>query len=422
MSSYKEDSADAYESERLEMEAYVPPEDGSAAGDTNPEPDEKQLTQAEIGLRCARLIKSDSILDGFGEDLRRSGTFAGNPAVPKVLFLGFYSRLLARPVSILVRGESSAGKSFAVKTAAEFMAPGSIYTLTAMSNKALAYGSQDLRHRTMVLHEADALKNEEVAKLLRPLLSEGRLIYEFVDFEDGRGTKIVEREGPTNVVTTTTSRIDYELNTRFLSINVDSGPELTKAILVSTAALAEGHRSEIDRSEFHWLDHYVAAGPRSVVIPYATKVAAACDPTAVRIRRDLNAVFGLTSAHALLHQNRRPRAEDGSVVATAQDYEAVHGLVAESISLAAGATVPPGTRRLVEKMTEMGGGPLSIPTVADRLKLHRTTVQRDAIAGETLGLVENTQPKGKKKMLVLGEPLLEDRSVLPAPADLDLDS
>jgi hypothetical protein len=426
MNNYEDDGQPLDETERefLEREEeYFAKQSASKAGAGESEKAETEpLTQADLAENCADLIESESVLDIYEEELRTSGKFAGSATVVMVVILALVSRLLAQPVSILVRGESSAGKSYAIKCAMDFMAQGSTYVLTAMSDKALAYGNETLAHRAIVLFEDDALTSGTIAYMMRSLLSEGKIVYEFVDFEQGRGTTTIERDGPTNLVTTTPGKIDYELNTRMLSLNVDTSPDATRSVLESAAAQAEGGSGRSDLSDFREFDLWLAAGPDEAVIPYAVKIAQACDTAAVRMRRDLVAVFGLVKAHALMHQAHRERNGDGAVIATPQDYAVIYELVADSIALAAGASVPPGVRRLVETLKAMGGDSIGIPisAIADRAGLNRSTISRNVAAAETLGLVDNTQQNGKKKMLIVGDPLPEDRSVLPSPEALDI--
>ena len=63
--------------------------------------------------------------------------------------------------------------------------------------------------------------------LMRSLISEGRLRYETVDSgPEGLKPMLIERQGPTNLLVTTTAlHLDNELETRLVSVPVDDGPE-----------------------------------------------------------------------------------------------------------------------------------------------------------------------------------------------------
>ena len=73
--------------------------------------------------------------------------------------------------------------------------------------------------------------------LIRSLLSEGRLRYETVEkTEDGLAPKLIEREGPTGLIVTTTSlRLHPENETRMLSLTVTDTREQTAAVFKALA-------------------------------------------------------------------------------------------------------------------------------------------------------------------------------------------
>ena len=117
---------------------------------------------------------------------RRFLGLAGESRKAKLLYLALASRLLAKPVSVSLKGPSSAGKSHLVQRVLEHFPPEAFYFVTAMSGRALAYSEEPLKHRFIVLAEAAALAGDFLNYLMRSLLSEGRLSYETVDKEGGK--------------------------------------------------------------------------------------------------------------------------------------------------------------------------------------------------------------------------------------------
>ena len=114
------------------------------------------------------------------------------------------SRLFDRPASIAVKGPSSGGKSYLTESVLEHFPPEAYYALSAMSERALAYSEEPLAHRMLVLYEAAGMSGDFANYLVRSLLSEGRIRYETVEkTKDGLGARLIEREGPTGLVTTT---------------------------------------------------------------------------------------------------------------------------------------------------------------------------------------------------------------------------
>ena len=104
-----------------------------------------------------------------------------------------------------------------------------------MSERALAYSDEPLKHRILVIYEAAGMDSEFGSYLIRSLLSEGRLRYETVEkTKEGLVSKVIEREGPTGLITTTTAlRLHPENETRMLSLTVTDTPEQTQGCLRS---------------------------------------------------------------------------------------------------------------------------------------------------------------------------------------------
>ena len=91
-----------------------------------------------------------------------------------------------------------------------------------MSERALAYSQEPLVHRFLVIYEAEGLQGGIASYLLRSLLTEGRLRYVTVEgTPEGPRERVIEREGPTGLITTTTAiRMHPENETRLFSIPV----------------------------------------------------------------------------------------------------------------------------------------------------------------------------------------------------------
>jgi len=170
---------------------------------------------------CSGLARKAKKLDEFASELSRVGV-VGERRAGKLIYLAVTSRLLDRPVSVAVKGPSSGGKSFVVESTLKFFPPEAFYALTAMSDRALAYSSEPLKHRHLVIYEAAGMASDFATYLIRSLLSEGRLRYETVEkTKEGLVPRLIEREGPTGLIVTTTSlRLHPENETRMLSLTI----------------------------------------------------------------------------------------------------------------------------------------------------------------------------------------------------------
>ncbi len=378
--------------------------------------------RTEAWEKCATLAKRGNILDEFTKELLDIG-MVGEERAAKLIFLALVSRLLDRPVSVAVKGPSSGGKSFLVESTLKFFPAQAFYALTAMSERALAYSNESLKHRHLVIYEAAGMHSEFATYLIRSLLSEGRLRYETVEKTDhGLEGRLIEREGPTGLIVTTTSlRLHPENETRMLSITITDSREQTQEVFRALAE--EASRDDRDLSRWHALQVWLTTAPVQVVIPFAKRFAELVPPVAIRLRRDFRTVLMLIRAHTLLHQATRKRDERGLVMATTEDYAAVRSLVEDLVSEGVGSTVKPEVREVVHATTRLlkeGSTEVSQTQLRKVLHLDRAVISRRVAAALDAGFLRNLEDrKGRPAKLVLGDELPADSDVLPTPDKFD---
>lgn len=369
------------------------------------------------------LAYEPNILATFAEAVQACGV-VGELRSAKVIFLAVVSRLLQQPVSLAMKGLSGSGKSFMTETTLKFFPKTQYISMTAMSERALIYMKEDFKHRTLVIYEAVALQEQRetresnlTAYFVRSLLSEGRIAYPVtVRDKDSGGfiTKTIVKEGPTNIIlTTTATELHVENETRLLSLPTDDSQEQTRAVM---KRLAEGPAPNPDFTEWHALQIWLASAERRVSIPYAVYLAEHIPPVAVRLRRDFKTLLRLIEAHAILHQCTRARDSQGCIVANKADYLAVRDLIADLLGSGVGATVPHTMRATVKAVEEAGhnANGVSLKQIAERLRLDRSAAQRRVKAARERGYLVNLEQKpGEPGRYVIGDPLPEEVSLLP---------
>jgi hypothetical protein len=356
------------------------------------------------------------------EALNRLG-LAGQEKEAKIIYLALTSRIFERPVNVAVKGLSSGGKSFLVEQCLVLLPESAYYALSAMSEKALAYSQEPMAHRHLVIYEAAGLGGEFAQYLTRSLLSEGRIRYETVEkASEGLKARLIEREGPTGlIVTTTRAGLHPENETRILSIEVDDSTKQTVAVLL---AYAKGENQEtfdrkVDPTPFRALQRILELKQPQIVIPYAEPLALGCNPAAVRLRRDFPMVLNLVKAHTALHFHHRHKDEQGRVIATYDDYRAVYDLVADLVACGTGQKVTETVRETVGAVKALVGDcqdhpGFSIQSISDYLGLHKSTVSRRVKKALHAGYLEN-KAKAPAYKLVLGDQLPDNQTVLPPP-------
>jgi hypothetical protein len=384
---------------------------------------EAQATSQEAWEGCSELAKAPNILERFAAELAQSGV-AGEVRIAKLLYIAVTSRLLQRPVSIALKGPSSGGKSHVVERVLSFVPESAYYALTAMSERTLAYSEEPIKHRFLVIYEAAGMSGEFATYLMRSLLSEGRVRYETVEqTSEGMKPRLIEREGPTGLIVTTTAvKLHPENETRLLSLTVTDTQEQTRAVM---AALAEEAGEAVpDLATWHALQGWLESAEHRVFIPYAKILADLIPPVAVRLRRDFGALLSLIRAHAVLHQASRHRDAEGRIVATIEeDYAAVRELVADLVSEGIEATVPETVRETVEAVRRLRGESsdesVTVTDLARELRLDRSAVSRRVRNAKDRGYLRDLEENLRKpSRLVLGDDLPDDVQILPKPEDV----
>ena len=378
---------------------------------------DREAVRKEAWERGKHLAQELRILDRFAQDVARTGV-VGEERAAKLIYLVVTTRLFEKPVSAAVKGPSAAGKSNLLGNVLRFFPDSAYHTVTSMSDMALVYSNVSLKHRFLVIMEAEGLKGGTMAYLVRSLLSEGRISHETVE---EMKPKILVKEGPTGLlVTTTATSLHRELETRLLSIPVDDSAEQTRRVILAAADGAV--REPIDFVPWQAYQIWLEGGEHRVFIPYAHRLAEMIPKVAVRMRRDFSALLRLIEAHAVLHRESRERDAEGRIIAMVEDYAVVRQLVADLIGEGVEATVSATVRETVEAVKRLRAKlkcGVSLRPLSEALGLDKSTVSRRVSVAIGLGYLRDLEERsGRLMRLVLAEPLPENLEVLPPPEAL----
>ena len=263
-----------------------------------------------------------------------------------------------------------------------------------------------------VISEAAGIGNDFSDYIIRTLLSEGFLEYEFVEkTPEGLRSRRLRKEGPTGFITTTTrNRLHVENETRYLSLTVTDTREQTRRVF---RAISEEGAEEPDLARWRALQVWLEKSGRRVSVPYAGELAEKMGDVAVRLRRDFSVILSLIRAHALLHQASRERDQEGRVVASIADYARVRELVADLEAEGVEATVPPIVRQTVEAVERLirdgDDEHATNKAVAEELEIDKAAASRRAREAISRGYLQNLEDrKGRPSRLVVGESMPED--------------
>jgi len=276
-------------------------------------------------------------------------------------YLAMVSRLLDKPLAILIQSTSAAGKSTLMDALLSLMPASQRVQYSAMTGQSLFYlGEGDLRHRILAIAEEEGVR--QAAYALKLLQSQGELTIASTGKDPQTGKLVTAEyrvEGPVMLCLTTTAiDIDEELLNRCLVLTINETSAQTAAIQArqregrTLAGLQARVRSD------HVITAHRAAQtllrPLAVVNPFAERLTFASDR--VRLRRDHVKYLALIDAIALLHQCQRAirRVEiDGASVeyveVTAADIalanRLAHAVLGRSLD-----ELPPQTRRVLSAL------------------------------------------------------------------------
>ncbi|NJD58950.1 MAG: hypothetical protein C3F13_09995 [Anaerolineales bacterium] len=371
------------------------------------------------------LLNCPDILSEFSNACTALG-LVGEERNAKLLYLALTSRVLQRLVSIVLKGTSSAGKSFTVECVLRFFPNSAYYALSSMSEKAMAYSKEPLSHRYLVLFETAGMNSDFGSYLLRSLLSEGKIRYETVEKSaEGLQPRLIEREGPTGLILTTTwAHIHPENETRMLSLVAKDDRTQTASIMLKLAEQMNGKGPRIlDLEPWIAFQKWIElAGNHSVEIPYGPQLAALTSPKDVRLRRDFTQVLNLISASAILHQmNRETEPITNRIIASLDDYRTIYALVSDLLNDLLRATVSPATQATVEAVKHLTRDekPATITQVAKELNIDRSAASRRVAVALDHGYLRNLEDHERRPAkLMPGDQMPEEEGILPSPERL----
>jgi hypothetical protein len=268
------------------------------------------LSEADEAAGLA-LLRHPGLVERMIADVEAIGV-VGEASNALVGYLAMVSRLLDKPLAILIQSTSAAGKSTLMDALLSLMPESQRVHYSAMTGQSLFYlGEGDLKHKILAIAEEEGVR--QAAYALKLLQSQGELTIASTGKDPQTGKLVTSEyrvEGPVMLCLTTTAiDLDEELLNRCLVLTINETPEQTAAIQQRQrqARTLAGLQAKV-RSEQIIAAHRAAQSllqPLAVVNPYAESLTFASDR--VRLRRDHQKYLALIDAIALLHQYQRKR-------------------------------------------------------------------------------------------------------------------
>ena len=188
--------------------------------------------------KAMKILENDHIIrDHLLPDTRRSG-HAGDELNKEIVYYAGTSRILNEPMSVLLGGNSSGGKSYLLDSILALFPDDERINLTRMTPKSLSHFSKyEISHQILCVDELSGIDPDALSQV-RSMLSRGfiSLAYTSIDRLTGR-METLQKEvyGPVAIFTSTTQEesIDEETRNRFLILTIDESPEQTGKVIKS---------------------------------------------------------------------------------------------------------------------------------------------------------------------------------------------
>lgn len=310
------------------------------------------LTETEHA-EALELLKSPDLMARILRDFEALGVVGEEPN-KLTGYLAAVSRLLDRPLALLIQSASAAGKSSLMDAVLDLIPEEDLVRYSAMSGQSLFYmGDRSLSHKILAIAEEEGAKQASYA--LKLLQSEGRVSMASTGKNPTTGmleTHDYIVEGPVMLFLTSTAiDLDEELLNRCLVLTVNESREQTRAIhaLQRSRETLEGLLAKTRRDGLIALHRNAQRllEPLAVVNPYADQLSFRDDQT--RSRRDHVKYLTLIRSIALLHQFQRGIKTHGAlryIEVIPSDIELANELAQEVFSRTVDELLPQ-TRKLL---------------------------------------------------------------------------
>ena len=299
-------------------------------------------------------LKQPEFIALIKEHIKKIGV-VGEIFIGLLIYIAATSRIQKNPISVVLKGSSSSGKSSVVNAVMKMMPGEEVKNYTYLTSKSMFHMDEGaLKNKILIISEMAGAEASDYS--VRILQSEARLKIGTVVKDEKTGKhKTIENEvqGPVACfVTTTKSLIHPENETRTFSVFMDESATQTGKVHDQLKAVYRLDSQDSPEEQEAIIRKHQNAQRiikfYNVKIPYVDLLT--LPVTKVRSRRDMARLLGLVESVAILHQYQREiRVINGKeyLIADPKDYEIAYKvsykILAESLF-----EVPPKSRLLLK--------------------------------------------------------------------------
>ncbi len=342
------------------------------------------------------LLQDPRLLERLNGTLEQLGC-VGEENNKIIVFLTLTSRILDRPINLIVKGDSSAGKSFLVEAVCRLFPEDQMLIFTTVTPKALYHRKEGMAHKALVIFERPGAEESDYS--IRSMQSERKLVISMsVKNPDTQQWETVDHtvEGPIAYIETTTrSRLHDENETRCFEVFIDDSEEQTKRIQqVQRNGYSGGKRLSVPDLQ-PWIVAQQLLKPFPVIIPFVDLIEFPEKP--LRVRRDLGRFLTLIATSAILHQYQRRKVIISGVEhieASIEDYAIAYSL-ASVVLQSSIKQLSPNAEKLAKVISDLVAEEklqsFTVRQLNDRVKRDIKTVKKYLKELVALGIVDQTK-------------------------------
>ena len=370
------------------------------------------------------LLFSPTLLNDILKTIKKTGV-AGEEKTVLTYYLGLTSRITEDPLSIIVKGESSVGKSYGVSQVLRLFPPEAYIDISDATAQSFFYAPKGhFAHKIIVVFERHGQEKSEYS--IRTLQSEKKLKIQVTVKNPETGqfeTREHEVEGPSGFITTTTEAVIHAENeTRNLSLYPDESIDQTRRTFEVTDSKYRGIPPISNELLNPWRNLQRVLKPYEVYIPYVEDIRKIFPEKPTRVRRDYGKLLALISVVTLLHQEQREKEIINGVeylVSTLVDFYITKVLMEDTLKKTIFA-LPPKSEQLINSAKELLEENIAISTftvrdLANRLDWDYDTAKKwfDPAFQKGYFALEEAHKGSKAAIYKLSDKEISSLSILP---------
>jgi len=364
---------------------------------------------ASVREEASRLLESPGLLGEIVDAAAALGV-VGERHLVALTYLVCTSRLLERPLYLVLQGSASSGKTFILERTTQLLPPQVVVSITDATANSLYYldDPSALLHKVMVLGERKRQMVEEsidATKALRELIETGRLS-KLIPLKTGEGLQSIKLElegAPAILESASHNAIPYEDVTRMIQAWPDESEAQTRRVLQAFAERKARGETGLTEEKLETIRAVqMLLEPRMVLVPFLPELAERFPCTQPEARRVFARWSALIETSALLHQRQRERQGD-AIIASEDDAKLTWRLIAPWVKHRLVEGPPPATIKVWESLRNHGE--MTQAALAESGIASRPTLRTALRYLERVGAIEMLdQGAGKTKLILVKNP------------------